>query len=39
MRLDAAGVRPLELGARGFVSKPFRFKELLGQVRKVLDES
>ncbi len=36
---DAAGVRPLELGARGFVGKPFRFKELLGRVRKVLDES
>jgi PAS domain S-box-containing protein len=26
-----------ELGARGFVSKPFRVKELLQQVRKVLD--
>ena len=26
-----------ELGARGFVSKPFRMKELLRQVRKVLD--
>jgi two-component system, cell cycle sensor histidine kinase and response regulator CckA len=30
---------PLALGARGFVSKPFRLKELLRQVRKVLDES
>ncbi len=28
----------LELGARGFVHKPFRFKELLQQVREVLDE-
>ncbi len=28
-----------ELGAKGFVSKPFRMKELLRQVRKVLDES
>jgi two-component system, cell cycle sensor histidine kinase and response regulator CckA len=36
---DTAPGTPLELGARGFVSKPFRFKELLGQVRKVLDES
>ncbi len=26
-----------ELGARGFVSKPFKMKELLRQVRKVLD--
>ena len=28
----------LEMGARGFVGKPFRMKELLQQVRKVLDE-
>jgi PAS domain S-box-containing protein len=28
----------LNLGARGFVSKPFRYKELLKQVRKTLDE-
>jgi PAS domain S-box-containing protein len=28
-----------DLGVRGFVSKPFRMKELLQQVRKVLDES
>jgi DNA-binding NarL/FixJ family response regulator len=28
----------LNMGARGFVSKPFRMKELLRQVRKVLDE-
>jgi two-component system, cell cycle sensor histidine kinase and response regulator CckA len=27
----------LETGARGFVTKPFRMKELLQQVRKVLD--
>ncbi len=27
------------LGARGFVSKPFKMKELLRQVRKVLDQS
>lgn len=26
-----------ELGAKGFVAKPFRFKELLQQVRKTLD--
>ena len=36
---DAAAGNPLALGARAFVTKPFRFKELLGQVRKVLDES
>jgi two-component system, cell cycle sensor histidine kinase and response regulator CckA len=30
---------PLEVGAKSFVSKPFRLKELLRQVRKVLDES
>ncbi|AFM25918.1 PAS domain S-box protein [Desulfomonile tiedjei] len=29
----------LDLGARGFVSKPFRYKELLRQVRKTLDGS
>jgi DNA-binding response OmpR family regulator len=29
----------IELGAKGFVAKPFRFKELLKQVRKSLDES
>jgi two-component system, cell cycle sensor histidine kinase and response regulator CckA len=27
-----------ELGAKGFVTKPFRFKELLRQVRKTFDE-
>lgn len=29
---------PLEVGAKSFVSKPFRLKELLTQVRKVLDQ-
>jgi PAS domain S-box-containing protein len=29
----------VRLGAKGFVSKPFKMKELLQQVRKVLDES
>lgn len=29
----------VEMGASGFVGKPFRIKELLGQVRKILDES
>jgi two-component system, cell cycle sensor histidine kinase and response regulator CckA len=29
----------VEMGARGFVSKPFKFKELLQQVRKALDVS
>ena len=28
----------LETGAKGFVGKPFRMKELLRQVRKALDE-
>jgi PAS domain S-box-containing protein len=36
---DAATNTPLELGARDFVGKPFRFHELLGKVRKVLDEA
>jgi len=36
---DASKRGPLELGAKGLVSKPFRLKDLLGQVRKVLDES
>jgi PAS domain S-box-containing protein len=34
---DSATGRPLDLQARGFVSKPFRLKELLCQVRKTLD--
>ncbi len=29
----------VEMGASGFVAKPFRIKELLGQVRTILDES
>jgi DNA-binding NtrC family response regulator len=29
----------IQLGAKGFVSKPFRVKRLLGTVRGVLDES
>lgn len=36
---DAVAGTPLELGARGFVSKPFRFTKLLGKVRQVLDEA
>jgi PAS domain S-box-containing protein len=34
---DAAANKTLEPGARGFVGKPFRFMELLRQVRNVLD--
>ncbi len=36
---DAAAGKPLALGARGFVSKPFGVRELLRQVRKALDEA
>jgi len=36
---DASTDETLGLGAKGFVSKPFRFKELLRQVRKTLDQS
>jgi PAS domain S-box-containing protein len=36
---DTSTKECIELGARGFVAKPFRFKELLQQVRKVLDEA
>ena len=36
---DPSTKESVEMGARGFVSKPFRFKELLRQVRKALDES
>jgi two-component system cell cycle sensor histidine kinase/response regulator CckA len=35
---DPSTTELLKMGARSFVSKPFRMKELLGQVRKVLDE-
>jgi PAS domain S-box-containing protein len=36
---SAASTREcIELGAKGFVAKPFRFKELLREVRKALDE-
>jgi len=36
--LDAGSVQEsIKMGAQGFVSKPFRFKELLQQVRNVLD--
>ena len=28
----------IQIGAKGFVTKPFRVKELLRHVRKVLDE-
>ena len=36
---DPSTKESVKMGARGFVSKPFRMKELLRQVRKVLDES
>jgi two-component system, cell cycle sensor histidine kinase and response regulator CckA len=35
---DSSIQEPIELGARGFVSKPFRGRELLRQVRKALDQ-
>lgn len=34
---DASAKECVELGAKGFVAKPFRFKELLQQVHKALD--
>jgi PAS domain S-box-containing protein len=34
---DPSTKESVEMGTRGFVSKPFRMKELLQQVRKVLD--
>ena len=36
---DPSTKESVEMGTRGFVSKPFRIKELLRQVRNVLDES
>jgi two-component system, cell cycle sensor histidine kinase and response regulator CckA len=35
---DPSTKESVEMGTRGFVSKPFRFKGLLQQVRKALDE-
>jgi PAS domain S-box-containing protein len=37
-RGDTTEAETLELGAKGFVAKPFRFTELLTLVRKVIDE-
>ncbi len=36
---DASVKETIQMGAKGFVTKPFRVKELLRDVRKVLDES
>lgn len=36
---DASTKGCVQMGAKGFVPKPFRFKELLRQVRETLDES
>ena len=36
---DPSTKESVEIGTQGFVSKPFRMKELLRQVREVLDES
>ena len=36
---DASVKETIQMGAKGFVSKPFRFKELLQQVRMALDEA
>ena len=35
---DASVKETIQMGAKGFVSKPFRVKELLRDVRRVLDE-
>ena len=35
---DASVKETIQMGAKGFVNKPFRVKELLRDVRKVLDE-
>ncbi|MBI5249645.1 MAG: PAS domain S-box protein [Desulfomonile tiedjei] len=37
--VDASTQEALGMGAKGFVGKPFRFRELLKQVRKTLDRS
>jgi two-component system, cell cycle sensor histidine kinase and response regulator CckA len=36
---DTSTKECIELGAKGFVAKPFRFKELLQRVRKTLDKA
>ncbi|MGB6064523.1 MAG: response regulator [Desulfomonilaceae bacterium] len=36
---DSSKEECLQIGARGFVSKPFRMNELVQQVRKVLDSA
>ena len=36
---DPSTKESVEMGTRGFVSKPFRVRELLRQVRKVMDRS
>jgi DNA-binding response OmpR family regulator len=36
---DASSKECMEIGAKGFVPKPFRSQELLKAVRKVLDET
>jgi len=35
---DALMAEPTDMGARGFITKPFRVQELLYQVRRILDE-
>jgi two-component system cell cycle sensor histidine kinase/response regulator CckA len=35
---DASVKETIQMGAKGFVNKPFRVKDLLSEVRKVLDE-
>jgi len=36
---DASVKEMIQMGAKGFVTKPFRVKERLREVRKVLDEA
>ena len=36
---DASVRETIQIGAKGFISKPFRVKEILREVRKVLDEA